>query len=81
MKKTSGVARPEDRLRATLIPFLLNAASTLIYGWSVEKKKGGMAVPIIFLFLSAFAQMACFSPITAYSVDVIPGRGSEVLGK
>ncbi|TVY40157.1 Itaconate transport protein [Lachnellula occidentalis] len=78
-KKTSGVARPEDRLRATLVPFLLNAASTLIYGWSVEKKKGGMAVPIIFLFLSAFAQMACFSPISAYSVDVIPGRGSEVL--
>lgn len=81
MDKNSGLARAEDRLRATLIPFILNAASTLIYGWSVEKKFGGIAVPIVSMFLASFAQMACFSPISAYSVDVLSGQGSQVLGE
>lgn len=46
--KRGGVRVPEDRLRSCL-PFMGIAipASMLIYGWSVEKEFGGIALPVI----------------------------------
>jgi MFS family permease len=43
---------PEDRLRSA-IPFMgfVIPGCMLIYGWSVEKQKGGIALPVIVMFL------------------------------
>ena len=32
----------------------------LIYGWSVEKEFGGIALPVICMFLQGVAQLFCF---------------------
>mgnify|MGYP001325685266 CR=1 FL=1 len=48
--KIRGRRVPEDRLRSTLIPIgMVYPACMHIYGWSVEKEKGGIAVPVIFM--------------------------------
>ena len=53
----------------------------LIYGWSIEKKKGGIALPIIVMFAQGFAQLIAFPSLNTYCLDVMPGRGAEVIGK
>lgn len=71
---------PEDRLRSTYFSFgFILPASVLIYGWSVEKSKGGMAVPIIALFFNGVAQTFCFPSINAYSVDCLPHLGGDAI--
>jgi hypothetical protein len=52
-----------------------------IYGWSVEKKVGGVALPVIMMFSQGVAQLFCFSSLSTYCLDVMPGRSSEVIGK
>ncbi|CUM65591.1 uncharacterized protein PRCAT00003239001 [Priceomyces carsonii] len=71
--KKRGRRVPEDRLRTVLIPLgIVYPVSMLIYGWSIEKKVGGMAVPIIFMFLSGVAQTCIFPATNTYCVDSMP---------
>ncbi|ODV58335.1 A Q resistance [Ascoidea rubescens DSM 1968] len=61
---------PEDRLRSVIIPFGLVMPSTMIiYGWALDFEKGGMALPIIMMFLNGFAQTCIFPSINTYCVD------------
>jgi MFS family permease len=80
--KIRGKRLPEDRLRSCL-PFLGIAVPVCmtIYGWSVEKKVGGVALPVIMMFSQGVAQLFCFSSLSTYCLDVMPGRSSEVIGK
>ena len=67
---------PEDRIRRVIIPLgIVYPVSILIYGWSIEKAKGGMAVPIIFMFLCGAAQVCIFPAINVYCVDSMPQIG------
>lgn len=67
---------PEDRIRQVMIPLgVVYPVSLLIYGWSVEKEKGGMAVPIIFMFLCGVAQVCIFPAVNVYCVDSMPHIG------
>ncbi|KAK6454670.1 A Q resistance [Scheffersomyces xylosifermentans] len=76
--KKRGRRVPEDRLRTILIPIgFVYPVSILIYGWSIEKEKGGMAVPIIFMFLSGIAQTCIFPAINTYCVDSMPEIGGD----
>ncbi|KDN65947.1 hypothetical protein CSUB01_05369 [Colletotrichum sublineola] len=70
----------EDRLRSCL-PFLGAAlpGCMLIYGWSVQQRVGGVAVPVIFMFLGGVSQLFCFPSLNTYCLDVIQGRGAEVI--
>lgn len=69
---------PEDRLRTVLIPLgIMYPVSTLIYGWTVQYEKGGMAVPIIFLFIGGVAQTCIFPASNAYCVDSMPELGGD----
>ncbi|VUC29947.1 unnamed protein product [Clonostachys rosea] len=76
-----GTRIPEDRLRSSL-PFMgfIIPACMLIYGWSVDKEKGGIALPVITMFLQGIAQLFCFPSLNVYCLEVIPGRSSEVIG-
>lgn len=56
-------------------------ACMLVYGWTVEKRKGGVAVPVIMMFLQGIAQLFCFPSLNTYCLDVMQKRSSEVVGK
>jgi hypothetical protein len=47
-----GYRVPEDRLRSPLIFMgLVIPGCMLVYGWSIEERKGGVALPVIPMFL------------------------------
>lgn len=71
----------EDRLRSCL-PFIgvVIPACMLIYGWSVEKRVGGIALPVIMMFLQGVAQLFCFPSLNTYCLDVMQSRSAEVVG-
>ncbi|KAI4912091.1 uncharacterized protein J4E92_010136 [Alternaria infectoria] len=70
----------EDRLRSCV--FFLGGvipACMLIYGWSVEKRVGGIALPVVMMFLQGVAQLFCFPSLNTYCLDVMQGRSAEVV--
>jgi MFS family permease len=71
---------PEDRLRSAL-PFLgvVMPGCVLVYGWTVQQAVGGVAVPVICLFVQGVAQLFCFPSLNTYCLDVLPERGAEVI--
>jgi MFS family permease len=73
---------PEDRLRSCLFSMgVIVPGCMLIYGWSVEKRVGGIALPVIMMFLQGVAQLFCFPSLNTYCLDVMQGRSAEVVGK
>jgi MFS family permease len=73
---------PEDRLRSCLVSMgVIVPGCMLIYGWSVEKRVGGIALPVIMMFLQGVAQLFCFPSLNTYCLDVMQGRSAEVVGK
>jgi MFS family permease len=80
--KKRGQRIAEDRLRSCII-FLggVIPACMIIYGWSVEKAVGGVALPVLMMFLQGVAQLFCFPSLNTYCLDVMQGRSAEVIGK
>ncbi|KAH8820893.1 major facilitator superfamily domain-containing protein [Xylogone sp. PMI_703] len=72
----NGVRIPEDRLRSAL-PFVGVAIpiAMLIYGWCIEYRFGGVALPVIMMFLQGVAQLFCFPSLNTYCLDVLQDRG------
>lgn len=72
----------EDRLRSCVL-FLggVIPACMIIYGWSVEKAVGGVALPVLMMFLQGVAQLFCFPSLNVYCLDVMQERSAEVIGK
>lgn len=78
--KKRGRRVPEDRLRQMVFSLtFLYPVCILIYGWSVEKEVGGMAVPVIFMFLSGFAQTTAFPASNAYCLDSVPELNGDAI--
>ncbi|KAI0016000.1 major facilitator superfamily domain-containing protein [Xylariomycetidae sp. FL0641] len=75
-----GVRIPEDRMYSAL-PFMggVIPACILIYGWCVEMDVGGIPLTVVVLFLQGCAQLFCFPSLNTYCLDVMPGRGAEVI--
>ena len=78
--KRGGVRVPEDRMRSAL-PFMgfTIPACVLVYGWGVEKNVGGIPLVVIMLFVQGVAQLFCFPSLNTYCLDVMQGRGAEVI--
>lgn len=78
--KKRGIRIPEDRMYSAL-PFMgiIIPGCVLIYGWSVEKDVGGIPLTVVVLFLQGVAQLFCFPSLNTYCLDVMPGRGAEVI--
>lgn len=57
IKKRDGKRVPHDRLRSCLptLAFVMPVCA-LVYGWTVEKAKGGYPVPIIAMFIQGKAR-------------------------
>lgn len=79
IRKRDGERVPEDRLRAC-VPFLgvVLPCCMLIYGWSIEKEKGGIPLPVVFMFLQGVAQLFSFPCLNTYCLDVMQGQSAEV---
>ncbi|ORY83733.1 major facilitator superfamily domain-containing protein [Protomyces lactucae-debilis] len=72
---------PEDRLRSAIWVLLLVLPGTaLIYGWSIDQRKGGIAVPVIAMFFNGIAQLVLFTCVNTYCVDCMQERSTEVVG-
>ncbi|KAF2878335.1 major facilitator superfamily domain-containing protein [Massariosphaeria phaeospora] len=70
----------EDRLRSCLVFMgVVIPACMVVYGWSVEKRKGGIALPVTMMFLQGVAQLFCFPSLNTYCLDVMQNRSSEVV--
>jgi MFS family permease len=73
---------PEDRLRSALLALgVVIPGSILVYGWSIEKEKGGIPLPVIVMFLQGFAQLFCFPSLNTYCLDVMQKHSGEVIGE
>lgn len=79
-RSPAGLRVPEDRLRSAL-PFLGGAipACVLVYGWCVQMDRGGVPVVVVALFAQGVAQLFCFPSLNTYCLDVMQGRGSDVI--
>ncbi|KAL2689131.1 hypothetical protein Neosp_003183 [[Neocosmospora] mangrovei] len=83
IRKRNGQRLPEDRLNASL-PFILFVLplGTLLYGWSVQKRIGSMALPIVGSFIQGTGLMASFSGLNTYAAEVRPVyRTAVITGK
>ncbi|KAJ7609221.1 major facilitator superfamily domain-containing protein [Mycena polygramma] len=75
-----GVRIPEDRLRSCF-PFMgaIIPGCMLVYGWSIQERVGGIALPVIVMFIQGCAQLFCFPSLNTYCLDVIQHRSAEVV--
>ncbi|KAL7662740.1 Major facilitator superfamily (MFS) profile domain-containing protein [[Candida] zeylanoides] len=72
---------PEDRIKAILIPLgFVYPVSMLIFGWTLQTEKGGMAVPIVVMFFGGIAQTFVFPATNTYCVDSMPELGGDAVG-
>ncbi|KAM0116177.1 hypothetical protein ACP6JC_007256 [Aspergillus fumigatus] len=82
IKKRNGQRVSEDRLRSCL-PYIciVTPGCLLVYGWTLDREVGGIAVPVVAMFLQGVAQMFCFPSLQSYCLDVMQphGRSAEVV--
>jgi predicted MFS family arabinose efflux permease len=73
---------PEDRLKSCLVSLgIIIPGAMLIYGWTVEKRAGGIPVPVLAMFVQGIFQLFCFPSLNTYCLDVMQakGRSAEVV--
>lgn len=68
----------EDRLRSCVgFVGVVLPTSMLVYGWSVDRAVGGIALPVVFMFVQGVAQSFCFPSLNSYLLDVAQARGKS----
>ena len=78
--KRGGHRIPEDRLHSCVVAMgVVIPACMLIYGWSIEKRVGGIPLPVVCMFVQGIAQLICFPSLNTYCVDVMQSRSSETV--
>lgn len=71
---------PEDRLRSVIIFTLVTGPIFfLLYGWSLEKEFGGMALPIICMALTGVSLAVYYPSVNAYYADATPDLGGAAV--
>ncbi|CAL5874997.1 uncharacterized protein PFLUO_LOCUS9300 [Penicillium psychrofluorescens] len=80
IRKRDGVRLPQDRLNSGLVTlFGVLPAAILVYGWSLQEKKGGMPLPIISAFFAGVGLLGTFNGLNTYTAEVMPRIRSEVI--
>ncbi|KAH8671697.1 putative MFS transporter [Xylariales sp. PMI_506] len=76
--KRDGVRLPKDRLNGGLICFFsILPISMILYGWSLQKEFGGLALPIIAAFWIGTGLMIAFNGLNTYTAEVFPAERAE----
>ncbi|KAJ4251522.1 hypothetical protein NW762_011509 [Fusarium torreyae] len=80
LTKRDGTRLPKDRLNSGLVYLLaVLPISLLLYGWSLEKKIGGLALPIVMAFWIGVGLMGAWNGLNTYTAEVFPAERSEVV--
>ncbi|CEI61269.1 unnamed protein product [Fusarium venenatum] len=80
IRKRNGERCPEDRLNSSLPSILIILPlGTLLYGWSVQTRIGGMALPIVSSFIEGFGLMASFSGLNTFAAGKLKSMCFVVL--
>uniref|UniRef100_A0A0B7KAZ4 Major facilitator superfamily (MFS) profile domain-containing protein n=1 Tax=Bionectria ochroleuca TaxID=29856 RepID=A0A0B7KAZ4_BIOOC len=76
-----GYRLPEDRLRGCL-PFLgiVLPLSMALYGWMVDRRIGGIPVPVICMFFQGIGQTSAFPSLNGYILDILQDHIGEASG-
>lgn len=78
--KRDGVRLAKDRLNSGLIhTFAILPASLLLYGWSLAKDFGGLALPIVASFWIGVGIMGASNGLNTYTGEVRPEQRAEVV--
>ncbi|KAM0344759.1 hypothetical protein ACHAPU_007132 [Fusarium lateritium] len=68
MRKRHGQRIPEDRLNSSLPSILIILPlGTLLYGWGVQQRLGGIPLPAMSAFIEGFGLMSSFSGLNTYA--------------
>jgi hypothetical protein len=51
--------------------FLVLPGATLVYAWSLQEEKGGMALPIVAAFVAGVGLMGSFNGLNTYAAGLI----------
>jgi MFS family permease len=78
--KRDGVRIPKDRLNSGLVGLFIGLPiSMLLYGWSLQKEVGGLALPIVCAFWIGLSLMGTFNALNTYTAEVSPSEKAEVV--
>jgi MFS family permease len=78
--KRNGLRLPQDRLRSGFISlFIVLPGTSLIYGWCLDQKVGGLALPTTFAFFIALSVLAAFAGLNTYCAEVMPHKRQEAI--
>ncbi|KAK6086216.1 Dityrosine transporter 1-like protein 3 [Seiridium cupressi] len=78
--KREGIRLPKDRLNSGLAGlFIVLPISMLLYGWSLQKEFGGLALPIVAGFWVGAGLMGTFNALNTYTAEVSPAEKAEVI--
>ncbi|KAF7121767.1 hypothetical protein CNMCM5793_009320 [Aspergillus hiratsukae] len=78
--RRGGLRLPQDRLNSGLVTLCgVLPIAVLVYGWTLETRAGGMAVPVIAAFWAGVGLMGSFNGLNTYAAEAIPERRSEVI--
>ncbi|CAI6086692.1 unnamed protein product [Clonostachys chloroleuca] len=78
--KRDGLRLPKDRLNSSLVHlFIVLPISMLLFGWSLEKNIGGLALPIVMAFWIGVGLMGAFNGLNTYTAEVFPDQRAEVV--
>jgi predicted MFS family arabinose efflux permease len=67
IEKRHGLRLPQDRLRSGFVSwFVVIPAASLLFGWGVEQKVGGLALPVVSAFFAAAGILAAFAGLNTY---------------
>lgn len=68
IKKRNGLRLPKDRLNSSLIPLAVVLPTSLsLYGWSLDKGFGRLALPIVMAFWIGLGLMSAWNALNTYS--------------
>lgn len=58
---------------------IISPACMLTYGWSIQTERGGIALPVVSMFIQGVAQLFCFPALNVYCIEALPDRSSDVI--
>lgn len=68
IERRNGIRLPKDRLNSGMVyMFLILPISTLLYGWGLDKKFGGLALAVVMAFWIGVGLMGAWNGLNTYT--------------
>ncbi|KAF9889707.1 hypothetical protein FE257_007013 [Aspergillus nanangensis] len=78
--KRDGLRLPKDRLNSGILYFFtILPVSMLLFGWCLDKRFGGLVLPIVMACWIGIGLIGAWNGLNTYNAEVIPAERSEVV--